>query len=112
MEVNGKDYPLWSQFVERKEEWIGGILEELQDSFPQGVGKASQTEITDITLTPNGDDSAKFNVEGKDYGCGFGVEYGGVVGGEDGWITFSGYGGHLWRIQQRVLLVGGKSERN
>ena len=24
--VNNKQYPLWSQFVERKDEWIGGLL--------------------------------------------------------------------------------------
>ena len=29
IEVNGKVYPLWGQFIERKDEWIGGILEDL-----------------------------------------------------------------------------------
>ncbi len=26
LEVYGREYPLWSQFVERKTEWIGGHL--------------------------------------------------------------------------------------
>ena len=33
MEVNGKEYPLWSQFIERKGEWIGGILSDLVDGI-------------------------------------------------------------------------------
>ena len=35
--IEGKEYPLWSQFVEKKEEWIGGFGE-------------AQTEIIDIKL--------------------------------------------------------------
>lgn len=56
------------------------------------------TEITDITLTANGD-SAMFSVEGKDFTCGFDVKYGGVVAGENGWITFGGFADHKWRIK-------------
>lgn len=98
--INGKYYPLWSQFVERKEEWIGGILEETQDSFPQ-IGVGGKTIITDITLKPNGKDSAYFSVEGEDFGCGGSTECLGITGGEEGWITLSGYGGHTWRIKQK-----------
>jgi len=98
--VNGKEYPLWGQFVDRKEEFIGGILEETQDSYPQVPGEASQTEIVDITLKPNGETSAMFHIVGKDYSCGFDVGHGGVTAGEEGWLTFAGYGGHEFRIQK------------
>lgn len=101
--VNGKQYPLWSQFVERKREWIGGILEDFGDSMDQrmfGDDAHGKTEVTDITLKPNGEESAMFSVEGKDFSCGFDATVGGVTAGEEGWITFSGYGGHTWRIKQ------------
>lgn len=92
IEINGKHYLLWSKFVERKNEWIGGILEDLDGCPP--------TKITDIELIPNGKDSAFFRVKGEDYDCGFDVKYGGVDGrGEKRWLTFSGYGGHFWRIK-------------
>lgn len=101
-EVNGRVYPLWSQFEDRKKEWIGGVLEDFGDSFDNLLGfKGGLTEITDITLEPNGKESASFSVEGKDFSCGFDVKVGGVIGGEEGWITFSGYGGHTWRIKQK-----------
>ena len=98
--INGKQYPLWSQFVERKEEWIGGILEELEDSYPQ-IGDSGKTIITDIKLEPNGKESACFSVDGEDFGCGGCTTVLGVTAGEEGWITFSGYGGHTWRIKQK-----------
>ncbi len=101
MEVNGKVYPMWGQFVEKQQEWIGGILDDSGDNFDRAMGSEPiQTEITGIELRPNGDDSAFFQVIGKDFDCGFDVQYGGIVAGEDGWITFSGYGGHTWRIKQ------------
>lgn len=97
--VNGKKYSLWPQFVEKKADWIGGRLQELTSGFPE-TGFA-ETEITDIKFRPNGDDSAWFEVVGKDFGCGFDVRYGGVIGGGvPGSITFSGYGGHTWRIHK------------
>ena len=104
MKVNGKEYPLWSQFVERKDEWIGGKLVDSGDSHDRmfsGNESPASTKITDIQLIPNGKESAYFQVVGEDFGCGFDVGLGGVVGGEDGWITFSGYGGHRWQICQR-----------
>ena len=105
-EVNGKYYPLWSQFVDRKQEWIGGILQDQGDSMDRALkltdGSWISTEITDVKLEANGKDSAMFYVDGKDFGCGFDVGVGGVTGGEEGWITFSGYGGHTWRIKQKV----------
>ena len=105
IEVNGKQYPLWSQFVEGKEEWIGGVLEDFSDSMDRSIFGEKEThfigEITDIRLEPNGDDSAYFAVDSKEFTCGFGVKYGGVTGGDKGWITFSGYGGHTWRIKKK-----------
>ena len=95
---------LWGQFVERKEEWIGGLLLDEGDSMDRALcGENSvATEITDITLEPNGDDSAFFSVEGKDYGCGFDVSVGGISGVQvkTGWLTLCGYGGHTWHIKK------------
>ncbi len=62
--VNGKEYPMWGQFVQKKDKFIGGILED------HDMGMCMKTEIIDITLEPNGKDSAFFSVEGKDFGCG------------------------------------------
>ena len=101
IEINGKQYPLWSQFVEGKDKFIGGILEDFGDPMDRHMGfKPMRTEIVDIILQPNGKTSAFFSVTGKDFGCGFDVGVGGIYGGgEEGWITFSGYGGHEWRIK-------------
>jgi len=100
-EINGKVYPLWNQFVERQDEWIGGILHDGGDSLDQAMGfEPLTTTIEAIVLRPNGEDSAWFGVEGKDFSCGFDVQFGGIGAGEEGWITFHGYGGHTWRIKQ------------
>lgn len=101
--INGKEYPLWSQFVERKEEWIGGTLEDFGDSMDRSMfgGDAHNTTIIkDITLRPNGEIHAFFSVDGKDFGCGFSTSVGGITKGDEGWITFMGYGGHTWRIKK------------
>lgn len=106
IEVNGKQYPFWSQFVEGKEKWIGGILEDFGDSMDRrmlGEDAHFITEITDIILAPNGTESAMFLVNGKGFSCGFDVGVGGVTAGEEGWITLSGYGDHTWRIKKRVV---------
>lgn len=96
-EVNGKTYPLWGQFVDRKAEWIGGILQDLDLPLDEEM----MTKIIDITLEPNGKDSAFFSVEGEEFTCGFDVRHGGIGGDqEEGWLTFSGYGGHKWRIKE------------
>jgi hypothetical protein len=100
IEVNGRQYPLWSQFVEGKSRWIGGTLEDFGDSMDRAMGdQPARTEITDITLEPNGKTSAMFSVDGKDFGCGGDVQSLGITVGDEGWITFSGYGGHMWRIK-------------
>ena len=102
MKINGKHYPLWGQFVKRKKKWIGGILEDFEDSMDKTLGyKGKQGIITDIKLEPNGEDSAFFSVVSDKFTCGFDVRVGGVCGGEKGWITFSGYGGHVWKIKQK-----------
>lgn len=96
--INGREYPLWSQFVHRKADWIGGLLEDFGEysSTPK-----YRTTITDVKLEPNGKDSAFFEVTGKDFSCSFDVHYGGVMAGEAGYITFSGFHNHTWRIKQR-----------
>jgi len=93
--VNGKVYPMWSQFVEQSESWVGGTLED------HDRGTTVSTLIKGITLTPNGDTSAFFTIKGEDFSCGFDVKHGGLGGaGEKGWISFVGYGGHTFRIKQ------------
>jgi hypothetical protein len=101
--INGREYTMWNQFVEKQQEFIGGTLEDFGDSMDRMLGcKPMQTEITGIELQPNGTDSAFFSVNGKDFDCGFDVQHGGIAGGEEGWLTFSGYGGHTWRIKQPI----------
>lgn len=102
MEINGKTYPMWSQFVEKQQEFIGGILEDSGDNMDRAMGLVDEnlkTVITGIELKPNGDNSAWFEVHGEKFSCGFDVQYGGIVAGDKGWLTFSGYGGHTWRIK-------------
>lgn len=85
MEVNGRFYPMWGQFVEKKAQWIGGILVDEEQ-----LANGAQTEIVDITLEPNGPDSAKFCVKGKDFECAFDVRMGGVGPSNHGkeWLSF------------------------
>ena len=95
--INGKHYHLWQQFVDRKSEFIGKRLQDFGDN-----DGSAETRITDVKLTPNGTDSAYFEVVGEEFGCGFDVHHGGITGGESGWITFAGYGGHKWRIESEA----------
>jgi hypothetical protein len=95
--INGKSYPLWSQFVEGKAKWIGGTLEESSVHFAGGV----VTTITDVTLTKNGDDSAYFTVHGKNFSDGFDVECGGLTSGAEGWITFKSIYCPSFRIKEK-----------
>lgn len=100
-EINGKIYPLWNQFVEQKNKFIGGILQDFGDSMDQYMGcEMAETEIINIILRENGRIDAWFEITGKDFNCGFSTEVGGITGGEDGWLTFSGYGDHSFRIKQ------------
>ena len=100
MEVNGKSYPMWGQFVEKQNEFIGGTLQDFGDSMDRAMGLGRmETKITKIELRPNGEDSAYFGVEGEKFSCGFDVKYGGITSGEEGWLTLSGYMGHKWRFK-------------
>jgi hypothetical protein len=90
--INGKSYPMWSQFVEKKEQWIGGTLEE----FGDGICDGGVTTITDITLElkPEWGNAVVFSIIGKDFSEEFNVQgAAGVSGGsEPGWIEFYCYG--------------------
>jgi hypothetical protein len=99
--VNGKHYTLWQQFVDRKDEFIGGrLVETCMDSMCVACGETAETLITDIELLPNGKDSAFFRIVGEKFRCGFDVQYGGVSGSHsknDGGIPFhSQYGDPFW----------------
>lgn len=100
--INGKAYPMWSQFIERKEEFIGCTLEDWGDSMDKAMFGGEipmKTKITNIELKPNGDTSAYFLISGEDFGCGSDVKYLGITAGEKGYLTFGGYGGHEFRIK-------------
>jgi hypothetical protein len=100
--INGRIYPLWQKFVNQAPQFIGGIMQDFGDSMDRALGisdGASTTKITGIRLEPNGPDSAYFTVDGEDFSCGFDTTIGGIVGVDEDWITFSGYGGHKWRIK-------------
>lgn len=108
--INGRHYPLWSQFIERKTEWIGGKLMDYGDNFDRAMAyKPHETEITDVTLEPNGEESAFFSIVGKDFTCGFSTEVGGISGGQEGgdWLVFAGYGGQKFKIRKKT--IGGTS---
>lgn len=80
MEINGKYYPLWQQFVDGKATFVGGILED----------EGEETCIVDVQLLPNGDDSAVFMVTGESFSCGFDVRSGGISGQRaDGALEFN-----------------------
>ncbi len=102
--VNGKDYPLWGQFIDKKQEWIGGVLEDFGDSMDRqmGIDEKTVATITDITLVPNGEEHAFFEVQTDKGGFGFSTSVGGIGGDqEEPWLAFSGYGGHRFRIKKK-----------
>lgn len=103
--INGKQYPLWSQFVEQKDRWIGGTLYEIFDAFDAAITgqDTAKTTIKDIALEPCGEDCVMFSIVGEDFTCGFNVKYGGVDGSHcpDDWICFSGVSGGSLRIKER-----------
>lgn len=102
--INGKYYPLWQQLIDKKDFFIDGILEDYGDDADRAMGLVGAenpaiTTITDITLEPNGKESAMFTVHGNDFSCSFDVQHGGISGnGEIGWLTFSGALGYRFRI--------------
>lgn len=103
--INGKYYPLWSQFIEKKKFFIGGELKDYGDDFDRAIYKLAEeaditTTILDIRLKPNGDSSAFFEIIGKDFSCGFDVRHGGIIPGKEGWTTFGGFGGQKFAIKE------------
>lgn len=96
MIVNGKSYPLWSQFVENQERWIGGILHDPGDVMTNPC----TTKITGIELVPNGKSSAFFRIKGEDFDCGFDVSCGGVRASEEEGLKFVSYGGDTFSIKE------------
>lgn len=103
--INGKHYPMWSQFIERKNEWIGGELVDEGDDFDKAMGyKPHTTKIIDITLEPNGTDNAFFSIVGETFTCGFDCTVGGISGRQvgDGWLVFSGYDEHIFKIKKAI----------
>ena len=96
MTVNGREYPMWSQFVESKQEWIGGELVEYD------MGCRMETVITDVALSPNGDESAFMEFCGEEFTCGGDVKYLGISGelNDINGITFRGYGGHKFAVSK------------
>lgn len=95
--VNGRRYSLWPKFVIGKLDWIGGQLEDLDPD-----ARGARTTIVDISFEANGETSAVFIVTGLDFACASDVRYLAVDprAGGDGWISFSGFMGHKWRIRQ------------
>ena len=83
MVVNGREYPMWGQFVENKENFIGQEVQNID------MGMTSSMIVTDIRLEPNGEDSAKFVIEGDTNTWFSDIHYIGIGAGEEGWITFS-----------------------
>ena len=107
--VNGKHYPLWSQFVEGKDRWIGGLLQDDGDVVDRALfgEESGTTRITDITLKPNGSESAFFTIHGEKFNCGFDVKVGGISTVQsrgEPWLEFSGYAGHRFRIKEANSL--------
>lgn len=104
IEINGRIYPMWSQFVHQKDKWVGGILTDIGDPMDRRMGyEGATTKIADVKLIPNGDDSAIFTVKGEDFTCSGDVQHLGVSPTrivENG-ITFSGYMNHQWAITPR-----------
>lgn len=62
-----RKFPLWDQFIDRKDEWIGGKLTEDGESTP----------IKDIQMNQVGDGYV-FSIVGEDWTDEFNVDYGGV----------------------------------
>lgn len=96
-EINGKTYPMWNGFIDNKTKWIGGILTETD------FGETTSTRITDMTLEPNGEDSAYFSVIGEDFNCGFDVRYGGIHAEKTNVLGFATTFGSKFEIQHQSV---------
>lgn len=87
---------MWQELVDKKEQWIGGLLTDFGDLLPPSFEPMS-TKIVDMKVGPD-----YFEVIGEDFTCGGARDCLGIAGnprnahGEG--LTFSGYGGHEWSI--------------
>ncbi|PNX46287.1 MAG: hypothetical protein BV459_06690 [Thermoplasmata archaeon M11B2D] len=100
---------IWEQIVNKKDEWIGGLLETI--NMPKGSETPANTVtvIRDIELKEFGD-QLFFKVLGEQFACGLQPgRGGGVIAGEDGWLTFCGVRGHRWRIKKKLEIPSGES---
>jgi hypothetical protein len=92
MRVNGKTYPMWGQWVEKKESFIGA---EIADMDADGIA----AKITDVQLVPNATDSAMLVIStaaGWDAACD--VKYLALGSPEPGVLDLVGFGGWHMRI--------------
>ena len=79
--IDCTSYPVWSKFIDNKDEWIGGILREDNHS----------TVIRDISLTKESN-AIVFRVTGGTFSCAFNIAYGGAVPSNNfDSISFSAY---------------------
>jgi len=97
--------PIWQQLVEAQQGWLGGDIEDLGDSMDRQLAEEGtfpiQGKIAGMEYRKNGENSMYFEVSAEEgWGCGGDTQFLGIAGGEKGWLTLSGYGGHTWRIKK------------
>lgn len=109
--INGKVYPLWGQFVDRKDEWIGGALESFGAVVDRVNGKTSAiTTIEDIIMEPKGTTSAIFKIVGKDFTCESDVKFLAIdttkfPSPDKDFLTLHGEGGHIFRFKRNSRFI-------
>lgn len=91
-EINGKVYPMYQQFLDNVEDFIGRKLIE-HDNFWDD----SETTITGFDLVENGEDSAMFVIKGGAFDASFDVKYSGLIS-RNGNLCFSTNFGTEWEI--------------
>jgi hypothetical protein len=103
IKLDANSYPVWRQFEEKQNMFIGGVLEDFGDTLVRQNGATSmQTKILGIKLEANGKDSAFFSVIGENFSCGFDVSVGEISDVDKEWITFRGVLEHIWRIKKPI----------
>jgi len=73
---------MWKEIAEKKEQFIGGELQDLDPHF----GAAPVTTITDVTFDDKPD--GMFEVKGQNYTCSVNREFAGLHV-DDGWFHVS-----------------------
>ncbi|GEM_PF-6812261 len=86
---------IWEQLIAKKDDFIGGTLEDFGDDEGD---VPFETTIIDMRF----EDNSFFRICGEKFDCGFATQYGGIIGGSDGWTEFAGYGGHRFRIKKEA----------